>query len=420
MKKSDQDINFIISCRTLISFQGHDYNYCKSLQQEAKAKGWKVLILANKHLSQEIVNELGAIPFYKVDLGRRFNVPLIKRFLPKKIYKFIYLSWNFLLHNIFTYYDLKQIDKYLEKSKKNIIFFPTMTIVNIFAIIKYLESIAHKFHFKVGFVNHFTSRPNYQLSKFPDNLHKFLYNQINNSIISKRIYLFSDTNKLSDEFSVYTSKKIEVLPIPHVISQKDKEETQNNKSIRVGYMGDARTSKGFDLLPDVIEIYSNRNQGFDIQFLLQCSIRVRMENKVLEAINLLDSKPNVTLFRNSLSPIDYENLLNSIDIFLLPYSRNRYHSQTSGIFCEARSLGKCFVVPNGTWMSDEIEEFGGGYIFNSHTSESIEAALSRAIKNKCKLSEDSQRRSIDWKRYHNSENYFKVLSESLINHGDIF
>ena len=414
MFDSKRNINFIISCRTLISFQGHDYSYCKSLRNEALSRGWNVLILANKLLEKEIIEELDAIPFYTVDLGKRFNIPLIRYILPGKLYKFIYLTWNFVLHNIFTYLDLHKINKYLSKSDKNVIFFPTMTISNLFAIVKYFESISN-FYGKINlaFVNHFTSRPDLESNSFPDRLHSFLYNQINKSILVNNIFLFCDTPQLSQEFSIYTEKKIEVLPIPHIVENKLEGKICTTDLLNIGYLGDARTSKGFNLLPEILQKYNNRAKNIQVNFLVQCSIRVRMQKECLSAIQLLELTENTTLFRDSLSSGDYEELLNRLNIVLLPYSCNMYHSQTSGIFSEARALGKVLIVPANTWMSEEILLFGGGVIFNSHNPDSIESSMNEAINNFPTLALESDQRSANWKSYHNSSNYFTTLSNSL-------
>ena len=414
MQEANNNINFIISCRTLISFQGHDYNYCKSVKDEALNKGWEVVILANKLLHKDIAKELGAIRFYSVDLGTRFKIPLLNHILPQKIFKVIYLGWNFILHNIFTYYDLRKINKYLSTSKCNIICFPTMSISNIYSIIKYLEKIPNHYDLKIAFINHFTSRPNIEIDSFPDKLHKFLYNKINHSKIYENIYLYSDTKELSEEFSIYTRKKIEVLPIPHGVDKIKDNELITKKDLIVGYLGDARTSKGFHLLPEIIELYNRNNPNSAIIFDIQSSIRARMQSEVPPAIIALEGINNVALYKSSLPPEDYSKLLNRIDIILLPYSRNHYHSQTSGIFSEARALGKSFIVPSKTWMAREIYNYGGGVIFDSHTPQSIELALNSAINNYSELSKESQARANSWNKYHNSSNYFDILSKSLL------
>ncbi len=415
MIDSQSKINFIISCRTLISFQGHDYAYCKSLRKEALQRGWNVLVLANKLLDKEIMQELDAIPFYTVDLGKRFDVPFIRHFLPKKISKLIYLAWNFILHNFFTYLDLFQIKKYLSKLDHNLILFPTMTISNLFSIVKFFESISTDYDkLNLAFVNHFTSRPDLESSPFPDKLHCFLYNQINRSKIENKIFLFCDTPQLSKEFSIYTKKNIEVLPIPHNVEHGLDYQGCKTKSLKIGYLGDARNSKGFNLLPDVLQKYNERHNVAKVDFLIQCSIRVRMQKECLSAIKLLEAIDGTTLFRESLSSKDYEMLFNSLDIVLLPYSSNMYHSQTSGIFSEARALGKVLIVPANTWMSEEVSLFGGGVIFNSHNPDAIESSLNKAIQNYSTFSLQSKKRSVNWKLFHNSNNYFTSFLNSLI------
>ena len=57
---------------------------------------------------------------------------------------------------------------------------------------------------------------------------------------------------------------------------------------------------------------------------------------------------------------EYYRFIESIDLMLIPYTREHYHSQTSGIFAEAMGYGQVVVVSRGTWMSRQLQEYGGG------------------------------------------------------------
>jgi hypothetical protein len=72
--------------------------------------------------------------------------------------------------------------------------------------------------------------------------------------------------------------------------------------------------------------------------------------------------------------------LESLEILLLPYVKDRYVMRTSGIFAEAVTHGIVTVVPRGTWMAEQLGAgWGAGVIFDTVSVDSVVEALTAAI-----------------------------------------
>ena len=102
-----------------------------------------------------------------------------------------------------------------------------------------------------------------------------------------------------------------------------------------------------------------------------------------------------------------------IDIFMLPYTLENYHSQTSGIFSETRGLGKVSVVTKGTWMAGEITNHGGGILCAPEDSKSLGDALVESVKAYPQLKAQAEFAKAKWCEFHNSENYITELISDI-------
>lgn len=88
---------------------------------------------------------------------------------------------------------------------------------------------------------------------------------------------------------------------------------------------------------------------------------------------------SVTILPTEQSPEDYlQNIIQS-DIVLQLYRSNEYKFLASGVFCEAVSFGKISVVPEATWMADQINEgkaVGSIYQSNGRKTKIVPVLLS--------------------------------------------
>ena len=91
-------------------------------------------------------------------------------------------------------------------------------------------------------------------------------------------------------------------------------EKKKISSITVGYMGDARESRGFNLLPDLINKLLDRNEN--LNFLIQFS-KTSSNSTSITSENLFkmaENNPKIKILKTYLDYADFRNTLQKIDI----------------------------------------------------------------------------------------------------------
>jgi glycosyltransferase involved in cell wall biosynthesis len=182
---------------------------------------------------------------------------------------------------------------------------------------------------------------------------------------------------------------------------------------RIGYLGDARSTKGFPLLPEVVRRLGNRP---GLRFVIHCPRPASGDNHVelprgVAELQALAREPSyrLTLVPDALAPGDYAALLQSLHIVLLPYVHESYREATSGIFAEAVGLGKPVVVPEGTWMARELDRAGAGTVFAVGSPEDLVEKVTAAVESHEVLARRAAQSASAWRAFHNPETLVTAL-----------
>jgi hypothetical protein len=97
---------------------------------------------------------------------------------------------------------------------------------------------------------------------------------------------------------------------------------------------------------------------------------------------------------------DFYARILAAQVMLLPYAPEIYAVRSSGILAEAAACGVPVVAPGGTWLSDQIETGrAAGVVFDSHTPESILAALADADRQQAELAARAARLAPHWREH---------------------
>ena len=140
----------------------------------------------------------------------------------------------------------------------------------------------------------------------------YYLNQIKPYLSNKKISLYSLTDKNIKIFNEKINSKIGIFKtnIPWVFYNREKK----NNSITVGYMGDARESRGFNLLPNLINklIDKNENLNFLIQFSKTSSNSTNITSENL--FKMAENNPKIKILKTYLDYADFRNTLQKIDI----------------------------------------------------------------------------------------------------------
>ena len=140
----------------------------------------------------------------------------------------------------------------------------------------------------------------------------YYLNQIKPYLSNKKISLYSLTDKNIKIFNDKINSKIGIFKtnIPWVFFNREKKDN----SITVGYMGDARESRGFNLLPDLINKLIDRNEN--LNFLIQFS-KTSSKSTSITSENLFkmaENNPKIKILKTYLDYADFRNTLQKIDI----------------------------------------------------------------------------------------------------------
>jgi glycosyltransferase involved in cell wall biosynthesis len=405
-------MHLIIADHTLKDYQGHSFEYCKSVREIAIAKGWKVTTLGTSLLEPEVEKELKALKFFAHGFFHDFALHTIIYQFPGRLQEFLCSRWNYRQHSKSLFHDLCKLLPDCNNSEPVLILFPTFSFNDILGITRFAEKLSPSSNTQIAMVQHFTSRPNFDKDHFPHRLYKHSLNYLSKSSAKNRINLFTDSQDLANEYKFYLDKTFKVLPIPHTSHSNEKKEIKQNKLV-IGYLGDARTNKGFHLIPEAINHVTTVLGSDAVYWEIQANIRKHQEWQTVLAVNLLKNMPNTTLHHTPLNTNAYHKLMADIDIFMLPYTLENYHSQTSGIFSETRGLGKVSVVTKGTWMAQEITNHGGGILCAPEDSKSLGDALVESVKAYPQLKVQAEFAKAKWCEFHNSENYITELISDI-------
>jgi hypothetical protein len=140
----------------------------------------------------------------------------------------------------------------------------------------------------------------------------YYLNQLKPYLLNKKISLYSLTDKNINIFNKEINSKIGIYKtnIPWVFYNREKKD----KCITVGYMGDARESRGFNLLPDLINklLDENKNSNFLIQFAKTSSNSTANTSEKL--FKMAENNPKIKILKTYLDYSDFRNTLQKIDI----------------------------------------------------------------------------------------------------------
>jgi len=195
-----------------------------------------------------------------------------------------------------------------------------------------------------------------------------------------RIRLFTDSDNLTEEYAQMLCRRFQTAPIP----VDPRLSSGRNEGLRgcatLLYLGDARTEKGYALLPRIASALQTELAAGQVRMILQSNFNVpEGEPGIASARKFLATMPNVHLLRDAITEEIYNDHLRSADIVLLPYQPERYVSRTSGILAEAICAGVPAVAPQGTWLADQIRRHGAGVVYDASDRDGAQLAVLDAL-----------------------------------------
>lgn len=217
-----------------------------------------------------------------------------------------------------------------------------------------------------------------------------------------RVRLFTDSDGLSEDYGERLARRFQTAPIP--VDPQFTSLVSPPHVPTLVYLGDARQEKGYQHLPAVAaELADDLAQG-RVRMVLQSNFNLPGgEAGIAAARAALAAHRNVTLLTDPLDEKTYVRVLHEASLVLLPYDASRYVARTSGVLAEAIHAGVPLVVPEETWMADQLRRHGAGVAYDPSAAGALPSAVRRALARLPELSRRAHARRAAFTAFHNPE-----------------
>lgn len=250
----------------------------------------------------------------------------------------------------------------LQPAAGDIIFFPTISENDLDGLVEYLNEhprgLDATWHFL--FRRNIYSGGSHDYSAQDTGLHnlRLVFEQVERSVLYSRSFFYTDTDELTEQYDRLGQFSFHTLPVPHTYEPADL--LRRAGPLRLTYLGDARTEKGFALLPELADWLEDEYLATGkARLIVQCNYNIPGgEPKVAVARRQLESLPAryIELYKMPLTSEEYRSLLLASDITLLCYDPLNYYARSSGILVESLALGIPVIVPSGCWLARQFLE----------------------------------------------------------------
>ena len=382
-------MRFIVLDNGLSTEAGHHFRQNKSISEAVKKRNISFELYAAFDVEQAIQDALGAVPFFSKHLyitDAQLNTGF------EKITAEYAAAY---------YQDLQKLENV---TSEDLILVHSCDHIQYQAIIKWLvdffdEENMPNVHLLFPFSDFYPAGPRATVA-----MHSYRQAFENFLPPSEKVVLSSvGPTEIYQQIARYP---VIDVPIPLLCDFKhDRGHKSQNIKKRISYFGHSRVAKGVLLLPDIISRAQKRN--VDAEYFIQIS-PYEVFKIIHDQLELIDG--NIHLHKGFLSDEAYRQEIDKTDIFLLPYSPEFYRFSTSGVFTEAMIQGKVLILPNNTWIANEVRKFGGGMVtFNAHDGVEIARCINYAVRHYDKLHAASQKSAQVFFEHHSAHNFLNVV-----------
>ena len=237
-----------------------------------------------------------------------------------------------------------------------------------------------------------------------------------------RVHFLTDSARLSAVYRELGVRRVATLPVP-VHLPVEEPAAQEGGRVDVAFLGSARVEKGFCELPALVQAMPRESGGRALRSVIQITSdspdpRVRA---TLEELRRMEQTLPLGALELRASPVPmpvYYSWVRSAGIMALPYVSEKYNASTSGIFVEAICFGVPVLAPANSWMADMIEEAQRahslriGEVFAA--LEQIPAIVARMALDLARYRADVRGFSAVWRRTHNPESCVQALVAATV------
>ncbi len=414
VKAPSRTSGLVVIDNTLTDRVGHHFNYTLSLKNECERRGTPFHALVNQGAADDICRELSARGVFARGIHQAADNPYPA-------------DWG----NLRTTYDFLSANDVFARelaaglqglaTVNDVVFLPNATprqILGLAALIATKPAYRLlRYNVLLRYSTYIGFGPIHDRKVTQDKVNAEWYELSLQRLIAADtggvVKLSSDSVGLAEEFSAMAKRPVSVLPIPHTHDQPPAVPPAGMPAkpagrTRIVFLGDARDEKGFELLPAVVRACAaDKSVEIVIQGYVSSHYHYRMMS-VIEELSRL-KLPNLHLLDRSLSGAEYQWLLQSSDIVLLPYDCGTYRARTSGPFVEAICAGKTVIVPEGSWMSGQLGKSGAGVTFKSGNVQDLVRATTHLLANRKEFAAAATALGAQFREFHNPQMFVTQL-----------
>lgn len=357
---------------------GHQANACRRISGELRARGLPVDVFASRQIGAELAAEIGATPCFRllpyeqsrllgaIDAAVQeaaFGQDLRRVWLPAR-HSFAY--FNSVLAPQFS-----AIGKWLRQ-------FPPGATPRI-AIEFGAPSGASSGGWFAPFAEQYRrAAREYRL------------------LDQERLLLFTFDSAASAEYAHLLQMPVAVLPTVHGVLGPLRRRCRRGDRLTLGIIGQQRAEKGVNLLPGLIRTLLHADSTLD--FLVHDGDETERPIAI-ELRRLAEEEGRVEYLQRSADPALWRDLLDRIDLMVLPYDPARYRASYSAVAVEAVSAGIPLVVPAGTTLARVVQDYQGSTAgFESWDARAIATAIGHVVREFDDIAATAHVGAGDWNR----------------------
>lgn len=178
--------------------------------------------------------------------------------------------------------------------------------------------------------------------------------------------------------------------------------------IDVGMMGEYRPERGSRIVPETLALIDRQRPG--LRYFVHVGNpgdRAGLESELAT----LGFSGTLEIATGNLSSEEFVHNLLRIRLVVLPYMAQYYAMRSSGVLSECAGYGIPAVVPQGTWLSDRLDEKkAAGTMFREWTARSVAAATVDALDKLPALADEAARLCGPWREENSAR---RVLQSAL-------
>ena len=362
----------------LRSLQGHWYDYDMAVVDGFRRRGAKVTVLCNQSFDQVDAMEAAGATV----------VPAIRRSAwtgdaPPRRGIAELASWMRQAAHF-----VAVLDRELKAERYDLVFVPNAMVYDSLAWLllwwknrfRNVGRVALLFRFAVQ------HHPNYVGSNLDPEavlpkrirLWRQIGQRLSHAVASGRLFYLTDSLRLAKEYRSALNLQLAVAPSPRALQLHPTASAGDIAAPKTfALLGFARWARGTDLFEQAIRILLDRGAATGLRFVVQWYSNVIDPNGlVYEPSRAVLASDNVEIIKSPLSTEAYEAMFSGIVCMVLPYRRNFYYSQISGVAIEAASSGIPMIYTADTWLEDFAIEQGAGIAVPDGDAAALAEAIS--------------------------------------------